>query len=84
MMILIFNQNFQTISHEIGHNLGMQHDFYMTKGNRYFYRKYGKETKQCRGLMDYVDDGIGWSKCSASDFSNYITNDGRQEPCLKL
>ena len=61
----------------------MQHDFYRRKGNKSFYRKYDKDTKPCRGLMDYVDDGVGWSKCSASDFSNYITNNGKSEPCLE-
>ena len=61
----------------------MQHDFYRQQGGKYFYRKYQKEAKDCRGLMDYIDNGVGWSKCSASDFSNYITNEGTREPCLK-
>ena len=62
----------------------MDHDFnndiYYAE-NRYEYRQYQNE--ECRGLMDYIDDGVGWSKCSALDFSNYITNAGTTDPCLK-
>merc|ERR1712150_291535 len=46
------------------------------------YRKYQSDPNDCRGLMDYVDDGVGWSKCSARDFSQYITYGGRRKPCL--
>ena len=61
----------------------MQHDFYKKKKKKFHYRKNHNEKKNCRGLMDYVDDGVGWSKCSASDFSNFITDDGKKTPCLK-
>ena len=47
----------------------------------YDYRQYRNE--ECRGLMDYIDDGVGWSKCSARDFSRFITNAGTTDPCLK-
>ena len=48
----------------------------------YEYRKYENDPRECRGLMDYIDDGVGWSKCSARDFSRYITSAGRKKPCL--
>merc|ERR1740124_314501 len=32
--------------------------------------------------MDYIDDGGGWSACSARDFSRYITDGGTGTPCL--
>jgi len=71
----------ELVAHEIGHTLGMDHDFiqeiYDTE-RRFEYREYKGE--ECRGLMDYIDDGVGWSKCSMMDFSNHIA----QHPgCMK-
>ena len=66
----------------------MAHDFSsQDKYGGYTYRKYGTNGyggsgSDCRGLMDYIDDGVGWSKCSARDFSRYITNGGQTSPCL--
>ena len=71
------------MAHEMGHDLGMWHDFY-DHTYPYVYRKYQNEARDCRGLMDYIDDGMGWSKCSASDFSRYITRGGTRRPCLKI
>ena len=62
----------------------MDHDFKQdvyNAGRGYEYRRY-QYGPQCRGLMDYIDDGVGWSKCSARDFSRYLTSAGTKEPCL--
>ena len=60
--------------------MGLAHDF--KSKNPYVYRKYENENKNCRGLMDYIDDGVGWSKCSARDFSRYLTDGGTKKPCI--
>ena len=63
----------------------MDHDFKQhvyDARQTYEYRQYENDPRECRGLMDYIDDGVGWSKCSARDFSRYITSAGRKKPCL--
>jgi len=57
----------KTYAHELGHNLGMQHDFHKTHGG-----------KGCngKGLMSYGKTLDSWSTCSNSDFIKYWRTDG--------
>jgi len=72
-----------TSAHEIGHTLGMPHDFTdpHRRGTPYTYRKYGG--KSCAGgFMSYVNQGKnGFSSCSARDMSRYLTKGGTTKPC---
>ena len=65
----------QTIAHEMGHNMGMDHD--CINGNCAYWKSSYVGPRQldgvdCFGYMDYKDDTNYWSPCSVSDFSSYI------------
>lgn len=47
----------KVFAHELGHNLGMAHDFDPKHSG-----------KGCSGVMDYGDTPDTWSSCSANDF----------------
>ena len=56
------------VSHEIGHTLGMQHDFHKSHGGTGFE---GNSTNPCnhKGIMSYSGNPKQWSDCSVKDFT---------------
>jgi len=78
----------KTAAHELGHILGMDHDFDTKAYNAglrkrqriYNYRKYNG--KSCKGgLMSYAPPRSGWSLCGQRDMSRYLTSGGTKKPC---
>jgi hypothetical protein len=62
------------LAHEIGHLLGMDHDF--VKSHPYI-KRYDTNHKPCsgiNGIMDYTNNIKSlWSTCSVEDLKNYYS-----------
>ena len=59
--------------HELGHNLGMGHDFGKEGPQQKRFTSKGTLCTGVKGYMDYRPGRNQWSPCSAEDFKNYYT-----------
>ena len=68
--------------HEVGHNLGMSHDFQGPNGNQARIAKDGSTCTGIGSLMDYGANNGGtsnlekWSQCSKEDLTSYYNRAG--------
>ena len=70
----------QFIAHEIGHNLGMSHDFLGDPEKP----RVDSKNVSCsgvNGIMDYAGNSTQWSTCSVEDLTAYVA--ANQPFCLK-
>lgn len=63
----------QTFAHELGHNMGMSHDFVNDPNNKRTDSK-GNACSGIGGMMDYYGNVDKWSTCSVEDMTNYINS----------
>jgi len=61
----------EIITHEIGHQLGMGHDFVGMDSTNL---KTGPDGKKCSGFMDYNETTDQWSKCSNADMKKFLNS----------
>ena len=68
MIMKYNNKTFKILSHELGHNFGMSHDFDASHGGQ------GGPCDNT-GIMSYGStDYTGWSTCSKSDFEKHYAS----------
>ncbi len=64
----------QILAHEIGHNLGMNHDFVGSDVDSVRTDSKGNLCTKVGGVMDYYGAVTLWSTCSVEDFLNYYNS----------
>ena len=69
----------ELLAHEVGHNLGMNHDFHTSHGGNG--RPYSGGPCDFEGFMSYYDHKSQWSECSVKDFTEHY-NKHKNNWCL--
>ena len=68
---MIVGSIIQILVHEIGHNLGMYHDFSNGDPNQPRYSLTNAPCTDIDSYMDYYNDPNKWSPCSVDDITAY-------------